>query len=90
VTADDLRALLRANPEAAVEAVDSAKIARPWKDRTRHALDGDVVAAVVRWSDRTGGPATADELLRAQAAVDAYLAAEGWVLIDTPTTQETP
>jgi hypothetical protein len=75
VTADDLRALLRANPEAAVEAVDSAKIARPWKDGTRHALDGDVVAAVVRWSDRTGGPAGA------MAEIDAHLLADGWVLL---------
>jgi hypothetical protein len=113
VTADELRALLRAHPAEALEAMADVRIAGPWVDNARvgHARYSDArggmarsVACVMRCVSRTwiswvdgdyirsdsGEQIRYGTIAEAQAAADAYLAAEGWVLIDTPTIQETP
>jgi len=87
-----LVALLRARPEEAVAAVDASKVARAWDDGMREVLGrGDCSPGEIaynghsrgwyvvspRWSDvhqeYDGGSA-------AEAAADAALLADGWVL----------
>lgn len=90
VTAADLRAMLRAHPAEALEAVSDMRIAGPW-------VEQDLIPQWCRL--RSPGMVTPDEstghwmawarrrlgtyptLAEALAAVDAHLLAEGWVLV---------
>lgn len=89
-----LVALLRAVPDEAVQAVDTAKVMRPWWARFRTTLACDRVAAVdydngqgqdaegwyYRRDDeaRWDGPDATEQMARENA--DAALLADGWVL----------
>lgn len=88
-----LRELLRADPDRAVRVVDGADIARPWDDGRReplNALGGHPVAEVVvgelvtEWlvGDTLGTIADGESRTAeaAEAAADAALLADGWVL----------
>jgi len=69
---EDIIAILRANPRAALEAVAQAKIARRWKATkdgpTRHDLRGFKLVRVRCEDDK--------------APVDTHYRREGWILVD--------
>lgn len=93
VTAADLRALLRAHPEAALEAMADVRIAGSWVDSSlidrwhrppwRGYIWRDPATGVCRvWdSARRRLICTRPTIAEAQAAADAYLLADGWVLL---------
>jgi hypothetical protein len=87
-----LVALLRARPDEAVRAVDACKVARAWREAWRMPIEGGLYAATTHWADDCGdqwwwenarakthdGPFGSEA--EAQAAADAALVADGWVL----------
>lgn len=84
-----LVALLRARPDEAVRAVDACKVARAWRYNWRDLLgrptaDGVPCAYGDTSPGAEGGPVpeggTLADVLAAQAAADAALVADGWVL----------
>ena len=84
-----LRELLRADPDRAVRVVDGAQVARAWRFNWRDLLGRPTKAGVpCAYGDTSpgaeGGPVpesgTLADVLAAQAAADAILVADGWVL----------
>lgn len=91
-----LVAMLRARPSEAVRAVDACKVARPWDDGIRDELRGPAYASSARpagevayngcsrgWYVDRPAPVVHEEYCDpgdAEAAADAALVADGWVL----------
>jgi len=86
-----LVALLRARPDEAVAAVDACKVARAWDDGMREVLGrGDCAPGEIAYNGHSRGwyvahprPAVHQEYdggSAAEAAADAALLADGWVL----------